>query len=1712
MTMTSLNRLGQSLLACLVLAAMPCRTAAQESHELRGYGSFTMHSSAENALTVHRLRFADAERARRFASKLYGDFLLTSGNRLQVWTTPHGEIDAIALADRGYLLPLLTADAESITVMIGDDRQALIAAAMAQAKPPLMRRAQLDHPLFMDKWDRHCLGIWGRIGDPEQVYPEFADDRFEAHDTYYKWAGRLGINPQLNVGKRAIDLARCDNQTSWQRQYLSANGVNYQRVEWLMHHPDLYNRNPFLTHTINPHVATEWSYYGERSMAGSLLRQVQNANALVTLVPTLADPNQMAILDPNGEIGPFAHDRVGLYGPVARREFVRFLREIRKLSLGQVSSRYYGREDSLKSWDDVTLADWREFYGWSDGSTDLAGEWRFMRDDDLQGFRLGWALPDFNDDDWIRLYYPGDAMLHALPANDKPIWMRKSFTVNDLTRPTFLSIAPLTAAAVQLFLNGRPLEPLEPNFHTARTYGQFDITEQVRANQTVTVAIRLTEAPAGPIFLTHRPIETFPTSDPRVNARRWDHLEFVDWVVAQAVGTTLEAIRAVEPDRPIKVHAYGSSPWGWKTVADYGGYSHHTGSGAGWVYTVPKRYGAARGLQHSSEPGGPMKSLRDFKGIWGALAAMGMNAHDYFISPQSITDDPDKRAYFERNVDKIKVMGRANLVVSPVAAIRGTLNTEYQGEFAVWENWRYGVDPTRGGELVPLLDEVRLREGNLEAFRAIVDEGTACWDEEMTAALRAYVEQGGVLILNRLSGLHTFIQRDAGPGAALAGVQIAAPPATGGIIAFAKADDWIPGIQGDMKVWERKGLSGASLQPMPGTEIIGRWPDGSAAFTRRALGSGMVYFASTSAYPAEIDSAVAAAFGPRTFATADGGADLVRTARANNGSEELLMLRGLGKPLTVTWTCEQAPTAGIYDAVTGEPIHASIEGNTATFSIDIPDWDFRWLAARRPDPARAFSHWLERQAQIWAGVTHGADVPIVPLFRNLGLNQGWKLVQTDSIEDALALLPLDDDSAGMAPTQLLFWNAPGMTTRHDDGVIGLYRRTFDLPEAWRRGNRFDLAVSGRFHDSRLHGFIGPGTIYLNGKEIWAGERLESAWLDVTNLLKPLGNRLEIVHPSPGIVPVVRLVRSALPESVINLAGEWQAVSRLHAQAPVHLPGRIAAGFVYRDIVVPPSAADREVWLRVEGNCASAVINGRMRYRALNLPNDIGRPPFYEIDITPDIRFGQPNRILLGNGWRPGEIDYARIELALYRPGQWASDGQGTRQALTEKELAAVARDAALIQQYPMVHAPMEKAAPAALPTDALPPELPPAIVDLRLDAEPDHVIDRGPHQLAVTLKGTVEPFSEAGGRIRGVYLRGESAAPATIELPPAVFRRHLEGKASTIRVWVKPMAIDRAGGSLFNWSSYLFDWKLADHSTSILMPSAPQKKLTVNALIRQREWQSLTLVLDGPAATLYWNGVPVGMQIWEQPPRGTDVPLTIGSIGASREFLNAKLAAFTIYEGALAENAVALLYAAERSRYRVEPADYPEDDLFRLDLSAGVGADAAEISGRVEQGEGVTLGHEQNRPFLSLDGRRSYLVLAHHPRAALLHRPFTLVLDFRPAPGASGTIFRRHHALALQLLQDGTLRFDANIGRRNWIDFPKAVTFGEWNRLRFSYDGRTARLEVDDGQPVEQDYPGALATGSSYPLVFFADNTYPGFPAAFNIACDVRELRLMLQH
>jgi hypothetical protein len=1678
--------------------------AAETHYALRGYREFTestrMVGDARSSIEVKAFVFETPERASIFASKIYSDYELTVGNTLVTLDAAKGPVDAISLSGTGFIVPLIEHDGKQVHVLIGADQGALKAQADLLLKGTPLRSTELKHPEFMDKWDRYCLGVWNRLSDLRE------DPTHKTVDSFYTWMGKIGLNPQLCGITESADLSANDNQLRWLRKYLAAEGVHYQNVEWLQAFPDLYNRNPFLSTFDGPGMMSQWSYYGEVPHAPGLLRDVQHAPILKELQDYTKDDGLMAILDPDGEIGPFQFFYWGEYGPVQRRNFVRYLKEVRHFTLADVSRRYYGKPGALQSWDDVTMADWRTFYGWDEGSVDLAGEWRVMREGDTPGLRAGWQSPAFNDDDWIRLTYPGDTTLYTIPdpSNPKPYWMRRTITVNPAKFPgtIYLTIAPLGQEPVHVFVNGKRLGVLAPRFFTGRIFGQFEVTQMVHDSPKLVVALRFgsNDIPSGPMFLTSKAIQDFPTEDPILNARRYDHFDFIDWAVADSVGSMLKQIRTVDPDRPIKVHAYADSPWGWKQVQELGGYSHHTGAGAGWSYTVPKQYGLARETQDSAETGGSQETPRNIKGLFGNLAFMGKNAHDYFYNLQDISKDPKVLEWFVNRLPDIKVMGRVNVNETPIACIRGLRSNTYVGEFYKTESWRQGYDMVKGGEMQPLLDEVRIDEGHLP-YPAILDEGTVVWDEEMAAQLEKYVKEGGTLFLAAPCGLHTPIKRNAYPGAVLAGVRIGDKMAPDLHVALTVADPVFGNKTGDVGQYYPSFMSDAhELTPLAGTEVIGTTPDGKPAVTRRVLGQGAVYYCAGGLWPKTMQEEIGEHFGIKVFVTKEGkGVDQMRTSRSNNGCEDLLMLRGLGgREATIHWTFDYPPTA-IYNPVTGAPISATIEGNTATFTVKIDDWDFAWYASRRPDASEQFSHWLLRQSQMWQGLSKGAPLPEPPLFRTVDLNREWKLVQTDSQADAERRMKLDDKAAGLVPTDLGWWSAPGTGLKSGPGVFGLYRRDFTLPVGWEKKSTIELSIDGRVYNWPQVGFGGPSEVFLNGTQIWSGDKIDkNVCLDLTANIKPGANRLEIVHQGEGILAEISLLRTVKPDTTVDLAGDWQAVDGLQSVRTVQLPGKVKTSFLYRDIMVPKEQAGREVWVRVDTEDARSsnfvIVNGRERYPVAR--GDASRP--MEVNITPEIRFGETNRILIGSGsmgggWKVGEHNFLKLELGFYAPGRWAADGKGIEAALTAKELEGVKQQEARVKLFPLVQTALNKPPVNLFPfsnADAQAYVPPTPAIDLDLSAAGGAVTDRGPNHVPVTVQGKTETFSERGGAVTGLRMYGEDSNRSYLSLPNQDMVKLLTDKPFTICTWFKPMLDKDDQADLWQWGLSM-DLEVTRKGLSYICNDQANVRMAASEIMTPRQWHFLSVTVEGTHSTLYVDGLNVAEQTWNSPLGEGRVPFIIGGTLRSEHSFNMKLASFTVYSEVLDDASVGKLYVKDKARFESTPDKvWPEDYLTRFVFTDVGVTDGAEFPAQLTLDASTTPKIVDGRPVLDFNGHTSTLLIKENPNIHLLGKPFSMIFDINPTLIDETCLFRRYHNIGLWVRKDGSLVLDANIGQHNQLVFPGVVTDGKWNRIMLTYDGQTAAIFRDGALVDRKSYPGSLSINRDFQLSFGADNTF----------------------
>ena len=85
--------------------------------------------------------------------------------------------------------------------------------------------------------------------------------------------------------------------------------------------------------------------------------------------------------------------------------------------------------------------------------------------------------------------------------------------------------------------------------------------------------------------------------------------------------------------------------------------------------------------------------------------------------------------------------------------------------------------------------------------------------------------------------------------------------------------------------------------------------------------------------------------------------------------------------------------------------------------------------------------------------------------------------------------------------------------------------------------------------------------------------------------------------------------------------------------------------------------------------------------------------------------------------------------------------------------------------------------------------------------------------------------------------------------------------------------------------------------------------------------------------------------------------------------------------------------------------------------------------------------------MLAFDGQASHLILHDSPRERLFSKPYAFILDFLPEPGASGTIFRRHHCNCLSWSATARWRSTPTSGAATWSVSPRRSASAQWNRI-----------------------------------------------------------------
>ncbi len=1018
-------------------------------------------------------------------------------------------------------------------------------------------------------------------------------------------------------------------------------------------------------------------------------------------------PNATTILEPHGELRHGQHDIFMEYGPVANVHFQGFLKE-RYLSLKDLNARW---GSTYTSWDAVAVPEVASFLGWYGDALDLSGKWRVMFEsaDDRRGFdeqglnKYGsvsseeapeeWYSVDFNDSNWPIVVAPGHDRTMFL--KQQPAVYRRDFTVSDeflkSSKQVWLYVWDLNAATgdyVKVVVNGTEVgKDILP--HAVPHWGAYDISEIVRVGQNQ-LSLRLPKGIlAYRVYLSHDAPNEYPNLGIEKNAQ-W--VDFADWIVAtrlDAVKRGMEMIRQVAPNQQITLMSPNGYEDGVRQLAvQYGGNFHNTGyMGAFWADDMPALMRGTR-LPFSLEPGSPAADLEGFKKHLGLYSTQGLQGIDYFIHLGSIFWNEKIRDFFERNLALIKLIGKYHAPEAEVAALYSTRgnaltgypwgekpNTNLKAGYWAW-NVRANLQGLYESDA---LTESSFTEGEDERYRVIIDSNTSIMEPEFIEEIKEYVERGGVFVTFVQSGRHTPTVQNAWPIEALTGFKVQDVDMLGSsgepeqIRRLKPAPDQ-PVFHGD---WNYAKANGLSLAPiMPDAKPLMLWEDGTVAVGMRAIGRGAIIQVGCKFTGKRIMDRYEP--GPN-----DRNPQLPASFRAlRELFTQILEWRGVPKVewsfqpenLNLIWRHYESNN-GLYDVWTvwNQSKRHEIQGQLtlkgkgkATWGYKIRNGqEFSITDERIPvsvQPMETLAYltprnriteapvvWFKLQRDWWRKpVTETIKDLSEPTRRfSVGLNDDWSLRKLGPDEDGSTYAGKGVDDSSWERTSLGIWRL------HDNDTTRrfLLRKQFTVPTTWEGGD------VGLWMQSWI-----PPTFY-NYARVWIDGTLIYDWGrdGITNsnpngiLIPGKTYTIAVEFKSDGFVIGTRgntwLWVWPKPSGTQSLAGMWKpSQDFLHYQKPMRIPGKYEArSLLNTSVEIPEVYKDYGIILSIDatGPLTGVLVNGNWVRR---LHHHIGSR--FDLNITPWIKFGEPNEIELVCMQGTGKGLVKAINLKFYEAGTY----------------------------------------------------------------------------------------------------------------------------------------------------------------------------------------------------------------------------------------------------------------------------------------------------------------------------------------------------------------------------------------------------------------------------------------------------------------------------
>lgn len=1279
-----------SLLAAAACAAEP--TVEVFRADTRGFGQVEVELRQAGAGSWTVFRAEDAAHARICASKRladltgFGDLAVVADAGLPGTVVVREQVGAWLLGVRGTEFHELSApDLPAL-------RTAAAAAGQLEAVPA---RA---YPRWLDCFDRAGLGVWVGGGGDQYDIP---------HD--FEWLRErklsmctLSPNESRLVGPGLLDTTIYD----WHRAIAAQYDLPYRllqfprRPEWAWNRTPLpylepaedYIAHPFLEHSATalhtayePNPATDrYVHDGRRRLAERLLddphvvgwhgsTEIPNAGIL-----------ELAVVAGTKGIKELWHSY--LVGDIG-------------LDLAGVSRLHTGDAARYRSWDDVRVPLPQDFLGWDAAScSDLRGTWQVHADPKKEGLAGEWFLPGkaegwsdaAHNDPMIQMY----GTRYNVNKESAAFWMRRSFTVaaERLAGQRFLHIARSNyhgnyQPSFEVWVNGIQLK------RTSRDergdWDQcFDLAGSVKAGDN-TIALQTHGSPVpGYIFIGPQPLLGYPNMDAGRNRLWFDAVNFSAWLRIRSIEDNLKAVRAADPDRPLKLMALiNMLDLSTRLCEQYGAYQHDTGGAGGyWCPMTGARLARSHGLPWSCEQGGPPNTVADIQKSSTLYLMYGNDATDMVFGVRHYSGKPEVAAWVDQNLELLRCTGQMHLPQPAIGILRSTRNTRLG--FAEPWTWDLGRGPLQAvGRNFAYAETPDLVDGRVAQFKVLIDDGTLLMTDEDIAGLERFVRAGGIFVAQHHTGRHSPERANAWPIARLTGLRVVnGNQAVGGKLRFTDKQSLWPQLRGReingwgmVLDWQGTDVTGTPIGLEPAVsdvEVVAEWTgrpagQGAVAVASRCLGKGRVItlgstfwrdardaggaYRESSAAQDVIDELLSSLGVPRDSWS---GNDRVWAElwRSKNGVFDLYPVAHMNEndkrapdevQVAVSLRRTQAPRVVSEISALGHPAVAATwkDGRLTLPQATYGRMQSRVFIAPRADLGRAGLDWFKAQAAIWRAL------PPVPATRRpaviavpedlLPLADGWLLGPDAAMPAAAEAVPAWVAPAaggdGWKPVRLGAFATLGLP----ETAVGRFRTTIRVPEAWQ-GRTIRLVFDA---EDWFFGLMPQARLWIDGAPAAMPQPLKPQprpgfSLDVTALAADgvIDLALEIDggkrDPAKrqgrphGVTGLFYLQSEGAALRSVALAG-WQAAVEFNQLVPLPAEGKTSYTYLQAGFTLPADRPAGRLFLERDGSLGTIILNGK----------PVSAPPWMRsLDISGLVRAQGPNLLR----WSPQLPDSKRV--------------------------------------------------------------------------------------------------------------------------------------------------------------------------------------------------------------------------------------------------------------------------------------------------------------------------------------------------------------------------------------------------------------------------------------------------------------------------------------